>query len=60
MMVGLDKERILQGLKLLESQKNETLRSVADYCKPNVSDKVLRIILSYTSYINRVVWNKAV
>ena len=58
MMVGLDKERILQGLQVLESQTSETLRKVADYRMPNVSDKVLRIILSYTDYINRTVWNK--
>jgi UDP-N-acetylglucosamine 2-epimerase (non-hydrolysing) len=58
MMVGLDKERILQGLKVLESQKTDTLRPVADYSMPNVSDKVLRIILSYTDYINRTVWKK--
>ena len=58
MMVGLEKERILQGLKVLETQKNETLRNVYDYSMPNVSEKVLRIIISYTDYINRVVWNK--
>jgi UDP-N-acetylglucosamine 2-epimerase (non-hydrolysing) len=61
MMVGLEKERILQGLTVLESQKSgnaRTLRKVADYSMPNVSDKVLRIILSYTDYINRVVWRK--
>ena len=61
MMVGLEKERILQGLTVLESQKSgkdRTLREVADYSMPNVSDKVLRIILSYTDYINRVVWRK--
>ncbi len=58
MMVGLEKERIMQGLKILESQEKDTLREVADYSMPNVSDKVLRIILSYTDYINRVVWKK--
>ena len=58
MMVGLKKERILQGLKVLETQKNETLRCVNDYSIPNVSDKVLRIILSYTNYVNSVVWRK--
>jgi UDP-N-acetyl-L-fucosamine synthase len=57
MMVGLKKERILQGLEVLESQKKDTLRPVEDYSMPNVSDKVVRIILSYTDYINRVVWN---
>jgi UDP-N-acetylglucosamine 2-epimerase (non-hydrolysing) len=58
MMVGLEKERILQGLKILETQNPETLRSIADYSMPNVSEKVLRIILSYTDYINRNVWRK--
>lgn len=58
MMVGLGKERILQGLEVLETQEMDTLRHVADYSMPNVSDKVLRIILSYTDYINRVVWGK--
>lgn len=55
-MVGLKKERILQGLEVLETQKRDTLRLVSDYSMPNVSDKVLRIILSYTDYVNRVVW----
>lgn len=58
MMVGLKKERILQGLKVLETQKKDTLRLVSDYSMPNVSEKVLRIILSYTDYVNRVVWRK--
>lgn len=58
MMVGLAKERILQGLILLESQNLVSLRKVSDYSMPNVSDKVLRIILSYTDYINRFVWRK--
>ncbi|CZQ95431.1 udp-n-acetylglucosamine 2-epimerase [Trichococcus flocculiformis] len=58
MMVGLNKERIMQGLVILESQKENTLRYVADYSMPNVSDKILRIILSYTDYVNRVVWRK--
>ena len=52
MMVGLRKERILQGLEVLETQEKDTLRLVADYSMPNVSDKVLRIILSYTDYVN--------
>lgn len=56
MMVGLKKERILQGLEILETQEKGTLREVYDYSMPNVSDKVLRIILSYTDYINRNVW----
>lgn len=60
MMVGLKKERIIQGLSILETQNKTTLRKVDDYSMPNVSDKVLRIILSYTDYINRVVWRKEV
>ena len=56
MMVGLRKDRILQGLAVLETQQPDTLRPVEDYSMPNVSDKVLRIILSYTDYVNRVVW----
>ncbi len=56
MMTGLKKERIMQGLKILETQKKGTLRQVADYSMPNVSEKVVRIIISYTDYINRVVW----
>ena len=60
MMVGLDPERIMQGLEQLKSQDLETrnFRPVADYSMPNVGDKVVRIILSYTSYVNRVVWQK--
>jgi UDP-N-acetylglucosamine 2-epimerase (non-hydrolysing) len=58
MMVGLKKERILQGLEILETQEKDTLRLVADYSMPNVSEKVLRIIMSYTDYVNRVVWRK--
>ncbi len=58
MMVGLKKERILQGLEILETQDKDTLRLVNDYSMPNVSDKVLRIIVSYTDYINRVVWRE--
>jgi len=58
MMAGLNKERILQGLEILETQEKEKLRLVEDYSMPNVSEKVLRIILSYTDYVNRVVWRK--
>ncbi|MDF2545688.1 MAG: UDP-N-acetylglucosamine 2-epimerase [Anaerosolibacter sp.] len=58
MMVGLKKDRILQGLEVLETQEKNSLRLVADYGMHNVSDKVLRIILSYTDYVNRVVWGK--
>ena len=56
MMVGLKKERIIQGLKVLETQKRDSLRLVRDYDVPNVSDKVLRIIISYIDYVKRVVW----
>lgn len=61
MMVGLNSERIFQGLVILETQKrgdDRTLYIVKDYSINNVSDKVVRIILSYTDYINRVVWSK--
>ena len=58
MMVGLQEERILQGLKVLENQQNDTLRLVTDYSMPNVSEKVLRIIISYTDYIKRNVWKE--
>ena len=56
MMVGLHKERIMQGLEVLETQKRDTLRLVNDYSMPNVSDKVLRILVSYTDYIKKKVW----
>lgn len=61
MMVGLNPERILQGLLHLQSQKigdERNFRPVDDYSMPNVSDKVVRIILSYTDYIRRVVWQE--
>ena len=58
MMVGLKKERVLQGLAVLETQERDTLRRVVDYSMPNVSEKVLRIIISYTDYVNRTVWKK--
>lgn len=61
MMVGLENERVRQGLAILENQpRGETrmLRLVADYETLNVSEKVLRIIHSYTDYVNRVVWRK--
>jgi UDP-N-acetylglucosamine 2-epimerase len=61
MMVGLNPERVLQGLVQLKSQKRgeeRTFRKVADYSMPNVSDKMVRIIISYTDYIKRVVWSE--
>ena len=61
MMVGVELDRVLQGLKILEGQARgeaRTLQLVADYSAPNVSDKVVRILHSYTDYVNRVVWKK--
>jgi UDP-N-acetylglucosamine 2-epimerase len=61
MMVGLEVERIRQGLAILATQKRGSARNfrlVADYSIPNVSDKVVRIIHSYTDYVNRVVWKR--
>ncbi|QDP85850.1 UDP-N-acetylglucosamine 2-epimerase (non-hydrolyzing) [Chryseobacterium sp. SNU WT5] len=62
MMVGLSPERIMQGLTQLQQQKvgtDRNFRYVSDYSMPNVSEKVVRIILSYTDYVNRVVWSKS-
>jgi len=61
MMVGLNVERVFQGLALLDSQprgSERLLRIVRDYEMPNVSAKVLRIIISYVDYVNRTVWGK--
>ncbi len=61
MMTGLEVERILQGLAILSNQsrgEERDLRLVADYSMPNVSEKILRIIHSYTNYVNQVVWKK--
>ena len=61
MMVGLNSQRVLQALNIIDFQSNQsmrTLRQVADYSMPNVADKVVRIIHSYTDYVNRVVWKK--
>ena len=61
MMVGMNKERIMQALVQLQYQKRgeeRNFRKVADYSMPNVSDKVVRIIISYVDYIKRVVWNE--
>lgn len=61
MMVGLNPERVMQGLAQLQYQKTgheRNFRPVTDYSMPNVSDKVVRIILSYTDYVKRVVWNE--
>jgi len=59
MMVGLNPERVMQGLTQLENEKPNTFRNVSDYSMPNVSDKVVRIILSYTDYVKRVVWSES-
>ncbi|WP_330961898.1 non-hydrolyzing UDP-N-acetylglucosamine 2-epimerase [Photobacterium sp. 53610] len=61
MMVGLGVERVMQALKILETQPSGSerlLRQVSDYSMPNVSDKVVRIIHSYTDYVRRVVWKE--
>lgn len=61
MLVGLQAERVLQGLAILDEQRRgqeRDLRLVADYSMPNVSAKVIRILLSYTDYVNRVIWKK--
>lgn len=61
MMTGLEPERVMQGLEILKDQPRgdeRILRQVADYSMPNVSEKVLRVIISYTDYINRNVWKK--
>jgi UDP-N-acetylglucosamine 2-epimerase (non-hydrolysing) len=60
-MTGLGSERIMQGLAILESQPRDSerlIRQVYDYSMPNVSDKIIRIIHSYTDYVNRVIWKK--
>jgi UDP-N-acetylglucosamine 2-epimerase len=61
MMVGLNSERIMQGLAQLQHQKigiERNFRKVEDYSMPNVSEKIVRIIISYTDYIKRVVWSE--
>jgi len=61
MMTGLEIERVFQGLEILKEQprgEKRLLRQVADYSMLNVSEKVVRIIQSYTDYVNRVVWRK--
>ncbi len=61
MMVGLEKERVLQGLDILDAQQADpasTMRPVEDYKMPNVAAKVVRIILSYRDYVNRTVWKQ--
>ena len=61
MMVGLNSDRIMQGIDILESQprgKNSNLNPVMDYQVSNVSEKIVRILHSYTDYVNRVTWKK--
>ncbi len=61
MMVGLEVKRVMQALSVLDNQpraEQRLLRQVSDYSMPNVSDKVVRIIHSYTDYVNRIVWKK--
>lgn len=61
MMVGLEKGRVMQALNVLECQtygEERTLRLVSDYSMPNVSEKVVRLLHSYTDYVNRVVWKR--
>jgi UDP-N-acetyl-L-fucosamine synthase len=61
MMVGLNPERIMQGLLQLATQKrggDRNFRTVSDYSMPNVSEKVVRIIISYVDYVKRVVWSE--
>lgn len=61
MMVGLEVDRVRQGLSILASQPRgaqRVLELVADYANPNVSEKVVRIIHSYTDYVRRVVWKQ--
>jgi UDP-N-acetylglucosamine 2-epimerase (non-hydrolysing) len=63
MMVGFSITRILEALSILKTQERgsrRTLRLVEDYHVPNVSEKVLRIIMSYTDYVNRVIWHRRI
>ena len=60
-MTGLQKERIMQSLALIDKQprgEKRLIRQVSDYSMPNVADKIVRIVHSYTDYVNRVVWKK--
>ena len=60
-MTGLEKERIMQALSIIEKNqkgKQSLIRKVSDYSVPNVSEKIVRIIHSYTDYVNRTIWKK--
>ncbi len=62
MMTGLNSERILQSLAVLQDQacgEQRLLRPVSDYSMPNVSDKIVRILHSYTDYVRRTVWQNS-
>jgi len=58
MMVGFEEDNVLEALRILEHQGKARMRTPSDYQVPNVSEKVVRIIESYTGYVNRVVWRK--
>jgi UDP-N-acetylglucosamine 2-epimerase (non-hydrolysing) len=58
MLTGFDPDRVIEGLKVLEDQTDSSLRLATDYQVPNVSEKVVRIILSYVDFVNRTVWRK--
>ena len=61
MMTGVNIDRVFQGLEVLSSQKrdqNRSLKLVEDYNVDNVSEKILRIIISYTDYVNNFTWKK--
>jgi UDP-N-acetyl-L-fucosamine synthase len=58
MMVGLKKERILQALETIVLQEKQDIHFVSDYMKNNVSEKVIRLIISYTDYVNKKIWGK--
>jgi UDP-N-acetylglucosamine 2-epimerase (non-hydrolysing) len=61
MMTGVEKERIMQSLAIINNQprgEQRLMRQASDYSMPNVSDKIIRIVHSYTDYVNRVIWKK--
>ena len=61
MMTGLNSDRVIEGLKILETQargEQRDLQLVGDYSAPNVSDKMVRIVVSYTDYVRRAVWKE--
>lgn len=60
MMVGLNKERVMQGLEILNNQETKSIKNVRDYMVENVSEKIIRIIISYVDYVNQVVWCKGI